>query len=84
MADENIKFPFEKLVAMESEAYFIQIDKDVFTISGEYFFDKASADSLSKNLMKGFREILKTGNKKQKKEVYQTLLKFNVFPLRFH
>ena len=85
MADEKVvKYPFEHLKAMEEEAYFIQVDNTVFTLQGEYFFDKRSAENLSKGIMKGFQDLIKNGNKKQKKQVYDTLLRFNVFPLRFH
>lgn len=84
MPDEKVKYPFEHLVEMEKEAFFIQIDNTVYTLQGEYFFDKTSAENLGKTIMDGFREILKTGNKRQKKQVYKTLLRFNIFPLRFH
>lgn len=78
------KYSFEHLVSMEAEAYFIQIDNTVFTLQGEYFFDRRSAQNIASSAMKGFRDILKNGSKKQKKQVYKTLLSFKIFPLRFH
>jgi hypothetical protein len=84
MPDEKVKYTFEHLVAMEKEAFFIQVDNTVFTLQGEYFFDQRSAKDLSDGLMKGFRDIIKKGNKKQRKQAYDTLLRFNIFPLRFH
>lgn len=84
MPDEKVKYPFEHLVAMEKEAFFIQVDNTVFTVKGEYFFDKDSVDHLGKTIMSGFREQIKKGTEKQKQSVYKALLNFNIFPLRFH
>lgn len=84
MSDQKVKYPFEHLVAMEKEAYFIQTGHGVYTLQGEYFFDLESATNLSNGLMDGFRDIIKNGTKKQQKAAYEMLLTFNIFPLRFH
>jgi hypothetical protein len=84
MPDEKVKYPFEHLVAMEKEAYFIQTGHSVYTLQGEYFFDKISVDNINEGLMKGFRDVIKNGNKKEKEAAFKMLLTLNVFPLRFH
>jgi hypothetical protein len=84
MPDEKVKYPFEHLTAMEAEAYYIQVDNTVYTVQGEYFFDKRSAKNLSDMIMRGFKHLIETGTPKEKEEVYKTLLRFQVFPLRFH